>query len=113
MHRTLLPILALTLSMALPASSQTQAPWTNSMLRGHPLATEQPPLGFSHTVAGRFGVQMRRDAVSGAWRGEPLAELGYWLHWNHRTDNGWGFGLSVGVQAGNLWSQPGGLTARR
>ena len=101
--RFVLPLALLLLSPALPASAQALTPWTGSMIHGHPLRAD-PPLGFSQSVSGRFGLVMQRDPVSGTMRGEPLAELGLWLHWHHRTDNGWGVGITVGVAAGTPWA---------
>jgi hypothetical protein len=88
-------------------TAHVAAPW------GDPLWSDwrrgsTPPLGLSTAVAGRFGVQVMRDPVSGERRVEPLAQLGVRLTWYHETDNGLGFAVSVGISGDTLRREPAG-----
>lgn len=98
--RPALPLLFAALLAPLAAGAQPLMPWHGSAFHADRLHRAPPPLGFSHSVTGRFGVATRRDAVSGERVTEPVGELGVWLHWNHQTDNGWHFGISLGLVGG-------------
>lgn len=66
------------------------------------LALAEPFAPVTHSFETRFGVAYTRDDNTPRGRMEPFYGARYTVTFNHQTDNGMRFGLSMGVSLDNM-----------
>lgn len=66
------------------------------------LAVAEPFVPVTHAFETRFGVAYTRDGDNRRGRMEPFYGARYTVTFNHQTDNGMRFGLSMGVSLDNM-----------